>query len=265
MSLCEDCIKGVRHEGEPEGKWETVNGIECYVGTPSGAVFQRDSVLLYLCDAFGPQFLNAQLLIDDFARNGIKTVAPDLLNKDPIPVDVFDSEEKWKAFDIPSWLDRHGSAVTRGILDKIIAGLKDQGITRFAAIGYCFGGRYVFDLAFDNITSVSIANHPSMLKSPDDLEKYFSTSHAPLLLNTCTIDQQFPESAQSQADAIFGGGKFAPGYKREYFDGCTHGFAVRADLSDPKLKAGKEGAFTASVKWLNQYGFEPGSGKEGKL
>lgn len=41
----------------------------------------------------------------------------------------------------------------------------------------------------------------------------------PLLLNTCTVDQQFPETAQSQADAIFGEGKFKPGYKREYFDG----------------------------------------------
>jgi len=255
MSLCEDCIKGVRHEGTPEGKWETINGIECYVATPSDAAFQKDAVLLYLADIFGAQSPNAQLLADDFARNGIKTVMPDYLSNDPIPVEVWTDEEKRKTLDIQGWLSHHGATVTRGILDKAIAGLKDQGITKFAATGFCFGGRYVFDLAFDNIISVSIASHPSMLKSPEDLEKYFSTSRAPLLLNTCTIDEQFPQSAQSQADAIFGGGKFAPGYKREYFDGCTHGFAVRGDLSDPKVKAGKEGAFDASVKWLNEYGF----------
>ncbi|KIL65616.1 hypothetical protein M378DRAFT_161924 [Amanita muscaria Koide BX008] len=44
---------------------------------------------------------------------------------------------------------------------------------------------------------------------------------------------------------------FNPG--REYFDGCTHGFAVRGDLSDPKGKAGKEGSFVATVKWFQAH------------
>lgn len=47
--------------------------------------------------------------------------------------------------------------------------------------------------------------------------------------------------------------KFAPGYKREYFAGCTHGFAVRGDLSIPAVKAGKEGAFKSSVEWFMKY------------
>ena len=50
-----------------------------------------------------------------------------------------------------------------------------------------------------------------------------------------------------------GGGKFAPGYKREHFDGCSHGFAVRGDMSIPKVKAGKEGAFKASVEWFQKH------------
>ncbi|KAJ3996971.1 dienelactone hydrolase [Lentinula boryana] len=256
MSLCEDCIKGVRHEGNPEGKWETINGVESYIGTPSGE-YQTDKVLLFICDVFGPQLPNAQLLVDDFARNGIKTVAPDLFEKDGLPFDIFDSEEKRQSFDLPSWFGRHGPAASRPLLDKVISALKAQGVTSFAATGYCYGGRLVFDLAFENITSVSIGNHPSLLKSPDDLDKYFTTSRVPLLLNTCTVDEQFPPPAQTQADAILGSGKFAPGYKREYFDGCTHGFAVRGDLSNPKVKAGKEGAFKASVDWLYQYGFGP--------
>ncbi|KAJ3791226.1 dienelactone hydrolase [Lentinula aff. detonsa] len=260
MSLCEDCIKGVRHEGTSEGKWETINGVESYIGTPSDE-YNKSKVLLFLSDAFGPRLSNAQLLVDDFARNGIKTVAPDLFEKDGVPADLFESDEKRKAFDIASWLARHSFTVTRLLLDKVIAGLKDQGVTEFAAVGYCYGGRLVFDLAIENIITVSIGSHPSGLKAPDDLEKYFSISRAPLLLNTCTVDEQFPPSAQSQTDAIFGGGKFAPGYKREYFDGCTHGFAVRGDMSNPKIKAGKEGAFGATVEWLYRYGFGPSGQK----
>ncbi|KAF5370540.1 hypothetical protein D9757_010125 [Collybiopsis confluens] len=183
------------------------------------------------------------------------TVAPDLFNGDPLPEDLFDSEEMRKTVDLPTWLKKHGQDITRPIIDKVIEGLKAEGVTKFAATGFCFGGRYVFDLAFDNITFASIANHPSLLESPADLEKYFSTSRVPLLLNTCTVDEQFPLEAQAQADSILGGGKFAPGYKREYFEGCTHGFAVRGDLSNPKVKAGKEGSFKSSVAWLYEYGF----------
>jgi len=50
-----------------------------------------------------------------------------------------------------------------------------------------------------------------------------------------------------------GDGKFKPGYKREYFKGCTHGFAVRGDMNNPEVKAGKEGAFKASVEWFLEH------------
>lgn len=73
----------------------------------------------------------------------------------------------------------------------MVEGLKSEGITHLAAVGYCFGGtsliskdfidnnnslvhmtigRYVFDLAFENIIKVSVVAHPSLLKAPDDLE-----------------------------------------------------------------------------------------------
>jgi hypothetical protein len=84
-------------------------------------------------------------------------------------------------------------------------------------------------------------------------QKYATVSKAPLLINSCEVDKAFLLEAQSQADAILGGGRFAPGYHREYFAGCSHGFAVRGDMSDPVVKAGKEGAFKASVEWFAKY------------
>ena len=82
-------------------------------------------------------------------------------------------------------------------------------------------------------------------------QKYASTVKAPLLINSCEVDSRFPKEAQETADEILG--KFAPGYKREYFGGCSHGFAVRGDLSDPKVKAGKEGSFKATAEWFLKY------------
>jgi len=245
MSFCKDCIKGVTHEGTPEGKIETIGGIECYVGTPT-VDYPKDKVVLVLTDVFGLGLVNNKLLTDDYARNGFKAVTPDLFNGDPVAPDAFTT-----GFDITKWFPNHGQDKTRPTIDKVLAALKAEGVTSFAAVGYCFGARYVFDLAFENITTASAVAHPSLLQVPADLEKYVSSSKAPLLINSCTVDSQFPPEAQAKADEVFAG--FAPGYKREYFEGCTHGFAVRGDLSDPKVKAGKEGAFKATVEWFIKY------------
>ncbi|KAJ7463319.1 dienelactone hydrolase endo-1,3,1,4-beta-D-glucanase [Mycena latifolia] len=249
MSFCKDCVKGVRHEGTPEGaKFETIGGVACYVATPT-VDYPKDKALLLLTDVLGLSFVNNQLLTDDFARNGFKTVLPHYLHGDAIPADVIDMEGG--TFDFGKWFPTHGAADRRPLLDSVIAALRESGVTAFGAIGYCFGGRYVFDLALDGVITAAAVAHPSLLQIPADLEKYAATATAPLLINSCTVDEQFPHAAQAQADQIFAG--FAPGYKREYFEGCTHGFAVRGDLSDPKVKAGKEGAFAASVKWMIRY------------
>ena len=55
-------------------------------------------------------------------------------------------------------------------------------------------------------------------------------SKAPLLINSCEFDDQFDQNAQAVVDKMMGDGKCAPGYERTYWDGCTHGFAVRGDL-----------------------------------
>ncbi|KAG6825847.1 hypothetical protein H0H92_002195 [Tricholoma furcatifolium] len=266
MSLCKDCVSGkpvfivleawltmimsgVIHDGEAQGKWEDINGVNCYVATPS-VEYPKDKVILFLTDVFGPQLINNQLLADSFANNGFKVIVPDYLHGDPIPPTALGPGS---TFDISVWFQKHGSAETRAPLDKVLAALKEQGVTGIGATGYCFGARYCFDLAFENIIQVVSTSHPSLLQVPADLEKYLAVSKAPLHINSCTIDQQFPIESQAKADEILGNGKFAPGYKRDYYDGCTHGFAVRGDLSDPKVKAGKEGAFKGTVEWFIQY------------
>jgi hypothetical protein len=61
----------------------------------------------------------------------------------------------------------------------------------------------------------------------------------------------FPKESQALADKILGeGSRSSELYKREYFEGCEHGFAVRGDLSNPQVKAGKEGAFKATVEFF---------------
>ncbi|KAJ7164510.1 dienelactone hydrolase [Mycena filopes] len=250
MTTCENCFKGVTHEGTAEGKTETIGGVSCYVATPK-CDYAKDKVVLLLTDVFGIIFINNLLMADDFARNGFKTIMPDLFNGDPVDKDAF--EPGAPPIDRQAWRARHTAKETRPIIDSVLAALNAEGVTAFAATGYCFGARYVVDLAFDNAIHVSVIAHPSGLVLPDDMEKYAALAKAPLLINSCETDPAFPAEAQAHADALLGEGKFAPGYKREYFAGCTHGFAVRGDMSDPKVKAGKEGAFKATIGWFEKY------------
>jgi dienelactone hydrolase len=149
------------------------------------------------------------------------------------------------------FIGAHGEEVTHKILDPFVAKLKEDGITSFAALGYCFGARYVFNLSFANSITVGVVNHPSLLRVPDDLNTLSQLSPAvPMLFNTCEVDQMYPAEAQAKGDEILGNGsKEGKAYKRNYYDGCTHGFAVRGDIKDEKVKFGKEDSFKQSVEW----------------
>ncbi|KAJ7443819.1 dienelactone hydrolase endo-1,3,1,4-beta-D-glucanase [Mycena latifolia] len=248
MSFCDNCFKAVTHEGTPEGKREKIGGVDCYIATPT-VDYPKDRVVLFLTDVFGLELDNNLLLADDFARNGFKTIVPDIFNGDAVNPIAHAAGK----FDREKWFAAHGAAQTRPPIDSVIAALKAEGVTGFAATGYCFGARYAVDLAFDGLLRATAISHPSRLQVPADLEKYAAVSSAALLINSCTVDPVFPLEAQTQADAIFGDGKFAPGYKRAHWEGCTHGFAVRGDMSDPLVKAGKEGAFKECVEWFLKY------------
>ncbi|KAI5474190.1 alpha/beta-hydrolase [Pseudohyphozyma bogoriensis] len=239
------CVTGAIHSGESVGEIKEFDGVPTYVTIPKGD-YDKTKALLFLPDIFGFDLINAKLLADSFSANGYATYIPDYLNKDPVPA----AEMEAGKFDLGKWFPHHGPDVTRPLLDKVIAVLKKDGVKEFAATGYCFGARYVVDLAFDKEIKVAIVAHPSLLKVPDDLEKLKSLPLLPILFNTCETDGMFPLESQKKADEILGGEK---NYKRNYYAGCSHGFAVRGDLSDPVVKAAKENAFEQSVSWLKEH------------
>ncbi|EJF64056.1 dienelactone hydrolase endo-1,3,1,4-beta-D-glucanase [Dichomitus squalens LYAD-421 SS1] len=248
--LCENCFKGVRHESTPEGnlgKIDTIAGVECYIATPTGD-YPKDKVVLFLSDVFGIPLINNKLLVDDFARNGYGTIMPDLFQGDPYPVDALTRTD----FDREAWRARHKPETWERFVDTVVQALQAEGVTWIATTGYCFGAPPVWRLALKGWSKVSVITHPSRFRIPEDLQEYFDQSKAPLLINSCEDDAAFPQEAQRVADAVFSG-SFSPSYKRTYWEGCSHGFAVRGDMSNPKVKAGKEGAFEATVKFFNKY------------
>ncbi|KAI5481093.1 dienelactone hydrolase endo-1,3,1,4-beta-D-glucanase [Pseudohyphozyma bogoriensis] len=252
---CDDCFKGTLHEGTPVGKIEVFDGVETYVSLPTGD-YDKSVAVLYLGDIYG-FYNNAKLLCDGYAANGLATYFPDYFNGDPIPESAMNGGD----FDRDAWRVKHTPEITQKPLDKAIEALKAKGITTFLAVGYCFGGKYAFDLAVANRVKVAAVAHPSGIVVPAGLDALFENSSVPVLFNACEIDKtvrpsltrDWPKESQDAADAKLGGGAYKPGYKQNYYPGCTHGFGTRGDIKVPEQKFGKENAFEETVKWFKKY------------
>lgn len=125
---------------------------------------------------FGLALKNNPLIIDGFARNGLRCVCPDIFEGDARPVDADPA-----TFDREAWHKKHNFKHTGGIARDVIQALKAQGVTRFGLTGYCYGARLVFDLAFEDIGQVAVVTHPSALDFAD-LDVCISCPHILALL-----------------------------------------------------------------------------------
>ena len=162
---------------------QTIGGVECYVAVPEGE-YPKDKVVLVLTDVFGiplinnrvcvalarllsttPTYPKTQLLADDFARHGFKTVMPDLFHGDARDISTMNP-----TFDRAKWVAKHGPETWYGVLDAVVAALKAEGVTRIGTSGYCFGAPPAFYLALKNEVHVTVLAHPSHLDVPGDLE-----------------------------------------------------------------------------------------------
>lgn len=88
------------------------------------------------------------------------------MNADPI------TEENLKDanWDRAKWFAKHGPESWQPVLDKAVAGLKEQGVARFGGLGYCFGAPPALYLTWKGDMHVNVLAHPSRVVVPDDLE-----------------------------------------------------------------------------------------------
>ncbi|KAM0745632.1 alpha beta-hydrolase [Meredithblackwellia eburnea MCA 4105] len=246
---CDDCFTGKIHTGTEIGSFETLAGIKTYVSIPpEGTEYDKETAILYLGDIYG-HYSNAKLLCDSFALAGFATYYPDYFHGEPVPEEAIN--EGAAAFDRDAWRTRHPPEKVRTAIDPLIDYLKSKGVKKFGATGYCFGGRYVVYLAIDNLIQAGVAAHPGGITFPQDFEKVKEVSKTPLLFNACEFDKTWPRENQTKAETLMQ--SYVPGWKQNYYPGCTHGFATRADLDVPEQKFGKENAFEETVAWFRQH------------
>ena len=107
--------------------------------------------------------------MDDFARNGYRTIMPDLFQGDPYPEDALTRTD----FDRESWRARHKPETWEHAVDAVVQALQAEGVTWIGTTGYCFGAQPVWRLALKGLAKVSVITHPSRFRIPEDLQVCF--------------------------------------------------------------------------------------------
>ncbi|KAK9380382.1 dienelactone hydrolase [Kockiozyma suomiensis] len=221
------CLSGVKHE------------VQTYI---SGEKAKGKKVVFLITDIFGVVFNNAKLIADDFAAQGYLVVVPDLFNGDPVPWTYF---SKLQEFDLGSWLGKHPKEVTEPLVESVLSHIKaDFAPSSIAAVGYCYGAKYVVRLLGASKIDVGAICHPSFV---DDEE--VELLKLPLTIQAAETDPIFPVENRIKTEAILT--KNQTPYEITVFSGVVHGFAVRGDPAVPQTLYAKERAFHNIVTFFD--------------
>ncbi|KAG1842230.1 hypothetical protein DFJ58DRAFT_806479 [Suillus subalutaceus] len=187
--LSEHCFIAVSHSGTPVGYQEEIANVQTYVSEPTNPS-ESKGVILYFSDVFGFTVLG----LDYFFGEPIH----ECMNKPD--------------FDRAAWIEKafsNANTHTRPWADAVVKkygpGLK------YCAVGFCFGGPHVLNLAKNGglIVCGAIA-HPAT--PSEDLTE----------IDECTETRRKVEDKLVEQQKT---------YHFQIFSGVKHGFAVRCDLN----------------------------------
>lgn len=185
-------------------------------------------------------------MADAFAKQGYTTLVLDLFNGDPVKLN------RPEGFDLMSWLSKgsdgnnpHTMEYVDPIVEKGIQHLKDLGVTKIGAVGYCFGAKYVVRHYKDGI-NVGYLAHPSFVE-----EDELAAITGPLAISAAETDSIFPAEKRYKSEEILP--KTKQPYQINLFSGVVHGFAVRGDVSNKVERFAKEQAFQQALTWFDTW------------
>ncbi|TFK21079.1 alpha/beta-hydrolase, partial [Coprinopsis marcescibilis] len=236
-----DCAQGSQHSGEARGRNISIVDIPTYYSRARHASGSA-KVVLFFSDIYSPFFINNQLLQDQFASEGFHVVGIDYFLGDPIQ-----NNEGKPGFNRTEWSAQKRQQALE-LVPKWIEGVKGiYGTTRKdVGTGYCFGAPYAVNMgATDDVVATAFA-HPSGLT-----EAHFTSLTKPVLLSCAETDTAFPAQSLRRANDILTEKKGI--YHLQIFSGVSHGFATRADLTDPNAAWAKEQSAKSVIGWFKRF------------
>ncbi|ODV66635.1 dienelactone hydrolase [Hyphopichia burtonii NRRL Y-1933] len=231
------CTQASFHEGQAQGEHKQIFGLDTY---QVGAEHGNDRVIVILTDIFGNRFNNVLLIADEIARScKYHVVIPDILKGDAVPLEHGD---------LSGWLTNHTSDITAPIVNGFLQQLRKEWSPKFVGgIGYCYGAKYAIqNISKDGFLDAAAGAHPSFVEV-DEIKAIAK----PIIISAAEVDPLFTRDLRWKTEEILTDIKAR--YQMDLFQGVSHGFSVKGDISDPIVKYAKEKTLSDQLLWFAQF------------
>lgn len=279
-SACTGCIQGSIHAGLPQGKEETIHGLNTYV---IGNRTNPRAIIVVYSDIFGLGLPNNKLIADAYAKSGEYLVyLPDFFKGDPVGLRVADlmiptddtklgtiSKYTGLLASAPSfvmWSMRHKQGPTDKTCMDFLASLrratpKNQ---KIGIVGMCWGGRYALRAGLESkkididgtktpLVDAIVALHPSNLVLPEDVQGL----SVPASIGWGVEDTVVSYATKGKVEDIHSkekeAGKKLPEIEHISYTPGRHGFSVRGNPDNPTEKKILEDTVTQVLDWFKRY------------
>lgn len=228
---------------KPKGSYEEIGGYKTYVTGPADAT--KAIVVVY--DIFGyfdQTVQGADILAFSDAHQKYKIYMPDWFEGKPCPIEWYppDNEEKQKG--LSNFFATFPAPKVAGKVPAYVDAVKQHNstVTKFALIGYCWGGKVVAltTKADTNPFSAAAAIHPAMVDAAD--------------AEGIKIPTMLLASKDEPVDEVKKFENNLQGPKHvEIFKDQIHGWmAARSNLEDPRVKEEYERGYKAILTFFKK-------------
>lgn len=219
------------------GHVEEIGGLKSYVsGSPDSKL-----AILFISDVFGYEAPNLRKLADKVAAAGFYAVVPDFFHEDP-----YDPQNTERPIKV--WLKDHGPDKGCEEAKPVIESLKQKGISKIGAVGFCWGAKVVVQLAqSEEYIQAGALLHPSFVTLED-----IKGVKVPIAVLGAEIDQMSPPELVKQFEEALNAKPEVDGFVK-IFPGVAHGWTVRYNLEDAAAVKFAEEAHQDMLGWFQKH------------
>ncbi|XP_060182184.1 endo-1,3;1,4-beta-D-glucanase-like [Lycium barbarum] len=205
-----------------------LGGFNTYVSGCSASLF----AIVLVSDIFGYEAPNLRNLADKVAAKGYYVVVPDFLYGDP-----YNPENTEKPLPDKGFEDAK----------QVVAALKDKGVSAIGAVGFCWGGKVVTDLAKSDDIQAAALLHPAFVKV-DDIKDV----KEPVAILAAENDSISPPELIKQFEEILSSKPEVDSFVK-IFPSDEHGWTLRYNVEDKEAVRSAEKAHRDMLHWLTKY------------
>ncbi|KAJ3301708.1 hypothetical protein HDV03_000474 [Kappamyces sp. JEL0829] len=258
-----NCCSGVKDTCIPQGKVVRIGKVDTYVA--KGAREDKSKVIIIATDVFGYLVPNPKNIADKLAlETGYNVYVPDLFHGRELPDLVFDQMlvvrkvnvvyMVWiyltAAFRMLYFMVINSQKESIGIIQDLMSALQEQEVTTFGIQGYCWGGKVSLTMASRGQVKCAVACHPGALMLSPTFPQVCKDIDCPALYILAEFDQEIKAKQVATLRDIVAG---KDDQSVHWYEGTTHGFAVRGEEDQPVVRAARQDALEKQIDFFKKY------------